>query len=191
MFDAFGYDAVFAVAHALHDLIEVQNRTEIVGNELLDTLIRRVSFEGVTGQIDFYDASADPDRLYDGDRRVGIRYSLLNYVNSTQGLVTVGYWTPCAVAGCAWSERWESSGLPFTYSTADNSQPQSGRSSCPYGETLLPNGVCVCDDGFEPVESEQADSVGAVQCRSCALAQYSHRPTLNSSGSSGCTVRQF
>jgi len=45
-FDAFGYDAVLAVAHALHDLIEVQNRTEIVGSELLDTLIKRVRFEG-------------------------------------------------------------------------------------------------------------------------------------------------
>ena len=83
MFDAFGYDAVFAVAHALHDLIEVQNRTEIVGNELLDTLIRRVSFEGVTGQIEFYDASADPDKLYNGDRRVGVAYTLLNYANHT------------------------------------------------------------------------------------------------------------
>eukprot|EP00966_Prymnesium_polylepis_P032047 745974-Prymnesium_polylepis.1 len=36
-YDAFGYDAAFAVAHALHDLLEVQNRTEIVGSELLDT----------------------------------------------------------------------------------------------------------------------------------------------------------
>ena len=70
-YDAFGYDAVFAIAHALHDLIEVQNRTEIVGSELLETLIKRVRFEGVTGLIDFHDASADPDRLYHGDRRVG------------------------------------------------------------------------------------------------------------------------
>eukprot|EP00966_Prymnesium_polylepis_P299471 6920428-Prymnesium_polylepis.1 len=47
-FDSFGYDAVFAIAHALHDLIEVQGRTEVVGSELLDTLIKRVAFEGVT-----------------------------------------------------------------------------------------------------------------------------------------------
>ena len=31
-FDAFGYDAVFAVAHAVHDLVEVQNCTELVGS---------------------------------------------------------------------------------------------------------------------------------------------------------------
>eukprot|EP00966_Prymnesium_polylepis_P253731 5864046-Prymnesium_polylepis.1 len=71
-YDAFGYDAAFAIAHALHDLIEVQNLTEVVGSELLDTLIKRVAFEGVTGRVDFYDASADPDRRYHGDRRVGV-----------------------------------------------------------------------------------------------------------------------
>ena len=73
-YDGYGYDAVFAVAHALHDLLEVQNRTAVVGSELLDTLITRVRFEGVTGLVDFYDASADPDRLYQGDRRVGLAY---------------------------------------------------------------------------------------------------------------------
>eukprot|EP00966_Prymnesium_polylepis_P214167 4959962-Prymnesium_polylepis.1 len=49
MYDAFGYDAVLAVAHALHNLIEVQQRAEIVGRELLDALIQQVRFEGVTG----------------------------------------------------------------------------------------------------------------------------------------------
>ena len=37
-YDSFGYDTVFAVAHALHELLEVQNRTAIVGSELLDVL---------------------------------------------------------------------------------------------------------------------------------------------------------
>eukprot|EP00966_Prymnesium_polylepis_P107217 2482598-Prymnesium_polylepis.1 len=85
-YDAFGYDAVFAIAHALHDLIEVQNRTELVGSELRDTLVKRVQFVGATGEVDFYDASADPDRLYEGDRRVGVAYSLLNFVDSVTGL---------------------------------------------------------------------------------------------------------
>jgi hypothetical protein len=49
----------------------VQNRTAIVGSELLATLIKRVRFGGAMGRVDFYDASADPDRLYDGDRRSG------------------------------------------------------------------------------------------------------------------------
>ena len=72
-------DAV-AIAHALHDLLHVQNRTEVVGSELLDALITRVRFEGVTGLIDFYDASADPERLFHGDRRVGVSYRMLNHL---------------------------------------------------------------------------------------------------------------
>jgi hypothetical protein len=124
-YDAYGYDAAFSIAHALHDLIEVQNRTEISGSELLDTLIKRVRFDGVTGLVDFHDATGDPDRLYHGDRRVGIVYKLLNYVDVTQGLVNVGRWMPCAPAPCAWSERWHPKpDGDLTYSTADNSQPQ-------------------------------------------------------------------
>ena len=69
-YEAYAYDAIFAIAHALHDLIEVQNRTAIVGSELLDALITRVQFGGLTGLVDFYDASDDPNRLYNGDRRL-------------------------------------------------------------------------------------------------------------------------
>jgi hypothetical protein len=95
MFDPFSYDATFAIAHALHHLVEVQKRTEIVGSELLDTLIKEVRFEGVTGLVDFYDASADPERLYHGDRRVGISLVLYNYNAHGVGTVPVGSWTPC------------------------------------------------------------------------------------------------
>eukprot|EP00966_Prymnesium_polylepis_P337095 7391887-Prymnesium_polylepis.1 len=115
---------MFAVAHAMHDLLEVQNRTAIVGSELLETLIKRVVFEGATGLVDFYDASADGDRLYDGDRRAGVSYTLLNFVDSVQAYVRAGSWTPCAAAACGWSERWEPlAGVALTYSTADNTKP--------------------------------------------------------------------
>ena len=140
MLDAFSYDAVFLVAHALHDLIEVQNRTAIVGSELLDTLIKRVRFQGVTGLVDLHDASADPDRVYHGDRRMGVSYNLLNYVSSAQGLVEVGSWTPCSGDGaCDWSARWRPRpGVGLTYSTADNSQPvQVLAASCPTGKRTL------------------------------------------------------
>ena len=55
--DPFGYDAVFAVAHALHEMLEVQNRSAVVGSELLETLIKQVSFDDVTGLVSFFDAS--------------------------------------------------------------------------------------------------------------------------------------
>jgi ABC-type branched-subunit amino acid transport system substrate-binding protein len=182
-FDTFAYDAVFAVAHALHDLIEVQNRKELDGRELLDTLVRRVRFEGVTGLVDFYDASADPSRMHHGDPRVGVSYSLLNYyVDSTaQGLVRVGQWSPCEGASCGWSERWRpTSDVGLTYSTADNSRPVQ-TFACGYGETLTVDGTCTCDDGFE-----QDPASG--QCRRCEVGQDSRRPTRNESGSGGCTI---
>eukprot|EP00966_Prymnesium_polylepis_P222244 5142048-Prymnesium_polylepis.1 len=135
-YDAFGYDAAFAVAHALHDIIHVQNRTEVVGSELLEALIKRVRFTGVTGLVDFYDASEDADRLYDGDRREGFAYTLKNYVadgvrrgatHPQGGFVTVGSWSPCpqASSSCGWSDyRWQPvSGVELTFSTADNSRP--------------------------------------------------------------------
>ena len=121
-FDPFGYDTVFALAYALHELIEVQNRTTIVGSELLDVLIKKVHFQGVTGLVDLYDASADPNREHHGDRRVGVSWDVLNFV-SVESSVRVGSWTQCVSASCTWSDRWQSSGTPFTYSTADNSQP--------------------------------------------------------------------
>ena len=81
-YDDFAYDAVFLVAHALHQLVEVQNRTEVVGKELVDAVLR-TEFDGVTGRIELTDSSADPDRLYHGDRRMGITYSVLNYAGGT------------------------------------------------------------------------------------------------------------
>ena len=64
LYDGHGYDAVFAVAHALHDLIHHANVTRLSGPQILQTLIERVNFVGVTGLLNFFDASDDPLRLY-------------------------------------------------------------------------------------------------------------------------------
>ena len=53
-YEAYAYDAVFAVARALHSLIEVRNRTSIVGSELRDELLERTRFWGVTGDVTFF-----------------------------------------------------------------------------------------------------------------------------------------
>ena len=181
--DAFGYDAVFAVAHALHHMLELQNRTEVSGRELLDVLITKVHFLGVTGLIDFHDASADPDRLYQGDRRAGFSYSLLNYREDMQDLVTTGSWTPCAQGPCGWTERWQLAlGVGLTYSTLDNSQPlQSIIVSCPYGAISVDDSMCACDDGFELAPNGE-------WCQRCEPGQHSLRAQKNFSGSAGCTL---
>ncbi len=69
----YAYDATFALAHALHELIEVRQRTVVDGAELYQILTGIVSFEGVTGQIDFHDSSSDPTRHAHGDRTVGVQ----------------------------------------------------------------------------------------------------------------------
>eukprot|EP00966_Prymnesium_polylepis_P319750 7376179-Prymnesium_polylepis.1 len=94
--NTFGYDAVISLAHALHDLVEVQKRDRIVGSELLDTLIKRVRFEGVSGLVEFYDASADPERLGHGDRLVGFSFLLLNYVDQATGFAEAGLLSACS-----------------------------------------------------------------------------------------------
>ena len=54
-YEAYAYDAVYAVARALHSLIEVHNRTSIRGSELLAELIQDTHFWGVTGELKFHD----------------------------------------------------------------------------------------------------------------------------------------
>ncbi|KAL1508443.1 hypothetical protein AB1Y20_004546 [Prymnesium parvum] len=123
-YEPYAYDATFALAYALHHLIEVQNRSEVVGSELIDALIKHVQFEGASGLVDFFDASDEPTRWYHGDRRVGTAYSLMNYADNAQGLVEVGSWTPCQAAPCDWSERWHPiQGVGLRFSTSDNSRP--------------------------------------------------------------------
>jgi len=179
--DSFGYDATFAILHALHDLVEVQNRSSIVGSELLTTLITRVRFQGVTGLVGFHDASSNPDRVYNGDRRIGLAYTLKNYADHLQGLQPVGSWTPCPAAECAWLARWQSNGRPFIYSTEDNSQPQQASEFvCPTGMVLMPGGMCDCDKGYESIDG---------RCMRCA------RGTFKSSTGNGtcaaCSAGSF
>jgi hypothetical protein len=215
LYDTYGYDAVFAIAHALHDLIEVQNVTEIVGSELLESLITRVRFEGVTGTIGFYDASDDQFRLYHGDRRRGVSYTLYNWqplpqrrrlaASGGQGFVAVGRWTPGGSTGqSGWSDRWQSApGVVLAYSSADNSPPlQVTRVDCPAGMVTNRNGTtgslqCVCELGF----GFSGADVGR-QCIACPHGAYkgsagndactpcppgTHQP---STGSSGCNLCQ-
>ena len=117
--DAFGYDAVYALAHALHHLLEVHNQTTIVGSELLDALLG-VRFEGVTGTIVFDRGQGDEQR-YLGDRREGAAYTVFNYVNASTSSVLLGVWTALLPT---WLERWQpTADVQITYSTSDNTRP--------------------------------------------------------------------
>jgi len=167
VYDAFGYDAVMAVALALHDLIEVQKRDRVTGIELLDSLLARVHFDGVSGLVDLFDAAANSSRhLFKGDRRVGFSLSLLNYENNANGFLPVGLWMPCSSATpCSWPERWQPlSSVGLTFSTSDNSQPQQ-MTGCLEGEISTGQGVCACDGGYEPSPND-------VGCRPCEAGHF-------------------
>ena len=57
----YAYDAVFMIAHALHELIEVDGKDTIVGEELHDKLLTIDDYVGATGPIEFETSSADYD----------------------------------------------------------------------------------------------------------------------------------
>lgn len=116
----FVYDATYALAHALHDLVEVQGRMEVTGEELYRTLIHRVRFEGVTGTVAFSGAAED-----EGDRLYSAGYTVKNYRNSSAQSALFGYWRPCdhsANRSCTFDSQWEEVSPPV-FSTSDNSLP--------------------------------------------------------------------
>jgi hypothetical protein len=113
----YAYDATYAIAHALHYLIEIVGVSSIVGSELMDALIHNVSFAGVTGTVSLFDGSSNTDRRYHGDRRVGIAYDVLNFQHT---LVRVARWTPSTSS--TFDQRWAQN-RSFVFSTADNSIP--------------------------------------------------------------------
>eukprot|EP00966_Prymnesium_polylepis_P067561 1568993-Prymnesium_polylepis.1 len=134
---------MYAIAHALHDIFHVQNKSEVFGYQLKDTLLRHVRFEGVTGLVSFSS---------NGNREMGVQYSLGNYVDAARGWVPIGRWTPCESAGCTFSTRFAtfSSAADLTYSTQDNSKPAGY--SCTTGAEMLRNGstvMCICSAGYE------------------------------------------
>mmetsp|Transcript_34887 Transcript_34887/g.96345 ORF Transcript_34887/g.96345 Transcript_34887/m.96345 type:complete len:1229 (-) Transcript_34887:3353-7039(-) len=147
-------------------------------------MIERVHFEGVTGTVDFYDASSDPNRRFHGDRAIqGLNFSILNFVNNTVGFAKVGWWVPCGLntTTCALSARWiPNLSMSLTFSTQNNTRPvQTG--TCASGEFLTNDGRCECTDGFE------LDPRG-VTCRACMVGQDSRRSRRDAEGSGGCTL---
>ena len=156
----YAYDAAYAIAHAVHELVEVQNKTQIVGAELMESLLRHVSFKGITGLVSFSGGSEEPNQQGRGDRRTDIRFNVVNYVDNALGLVTVGTWVPCkdrgVLVGCSFSERWQASGQPLIFSTADNSRPEAFGCS----ENMVPVPLalftsCVCLEGYEQANTSE------------------------------------
>eukprot|EP00966_Prymnesium_polylepis_P151736 3505430-Prymnesium_polylepis.1 len=80
---------------------------------------------GVSGLVGFHDASDDQDRMYHGDRRTGLSFTLYNHLHTAhEQVVPVAEWSPCASVPCAWSDRFQlMPGNTLVYSTEDNTVP--------------------------------------------------------------------
>ena len=72
-YSPFAYDAVYAVARALHVLIERRSgegsdaSSSIDGTALIAALLRDVSFDGITGRVEFHAGDFEGDASTDGD----------------------------------------------------------------------------------------------------------------------------
>ena len=100
------------VARALHELLEVQGRSAIVGAELLAAM-QAITFAGASGDVSFTS----------GDREAGAMYNVFNFVHGStapHSLVKLGMWQSAAT----WAAQWtQAAGATLTYSTASNSRP--------------------------------------------------------------------
>jgi hypothetical protein len=78
----YAYDAVYAFAHAAQALLD-DGKTQFDGPAMAEAL-KDLEFEGVTGPIEFE---------ANGDREVGVGYSVLNFQGGEEGWATLGFWT--------------------------------------------------------------------------------------------------
>eukprot|EP00854_Cymbomonas_tetramitiformis_P017662 gene17662-21043_t len=121
---AYFFDAVHVAARALHELLEVEGREEVVGAELRDAMLAQ-NFIGISGAVAF-------DSV--GDRSEGIKYEVLNHAGNSS-LQRVAMWSP-------------ESGYDEGDIGAALYQSLEGQSAC----LLCPEGAD-CSDGYSVVGS--------------------------------------
>jgi len=141
------YDSVYAVARALHYLLETQhltpNDTYPSANDMMDTFINHVSFPGVSGNVSFskglYRVDGQPtvDLIGKGDRLAGHVFNLVKFspdASSAAPWVSVGTWGGDSIwKFCDENELHEAVGVvsasspcteKFVYSTSNGLRPR-------------------------------------------------------------------
>ena len=76
---AYAYDAMYAAAYALHDILYRQNLPNITGTLLKQALINLDPFAGITGTIQFSNGRTSRGNYGRGDRIHGYLYSIINF----------------------------------------------------------------------------------------------------------------
>ena len=77
------YDAVYAAAYAIHNLIYKKKLSQFTSEDLLSSLLHNVSFQGLTGSVSF-DPGTEVQgfQIGDGERLTGNIYSIYNFQKS-------------------------------------------------------------------------------------------------------------
>jgi len=128
----FAYDAVYSLARGLDLLGFDGNMSANHGAQLYDLLVSNVSFDGVTGRVEFGSGILGTEAYGRGDRVSGLVFNVLTFnpdlyhanVNAGAGaLIVVGTWdsdtstfTPCSAPANVQCAEWH-------FNTIDNSIP--------------------------------------------------------------------
>eukprot|EP01041_Mallomonas_annulata_P002384 gene2384-4628_t len=121
------YDAVYLLAHGLHNLLEIQGQDKIDGGRLRKTIIDNVTFNGATGFIDIFEGMPDYDYYGAGDRETGHTFRLYNFneevyrqTSGMNGYVEIGHWNNEERTRLCDKSVSSNNCSPVTYRTADN-----------------------------------------------------------------------
>ena len=87
------YDATYALARAMHQVLYVEGKTSFNGNDIMRVILNNVSFRGVTGNISFSQGYGGHESYAQGDRRTDAFYRIINYHVCYNNVTGVDY--PC------------------------------------------------------------------------------------------------
>uniref|UniRef100_A0A8C4X629 Extracellular calcium-sensing receptor-like n=1 Tax=Erpetoichthys calabaricus TaxID=27687 RepID=A0A8C4X629_ERPCA len=156
------YKAVYAVAHALHDLLACQdNQVPCMTNPKDILPLQKVNFSVNNGDYVNFDINGDPPA----------RYELVNWQLSVNGIiefVTIGFYDALMPEG----KQFIMNNKSIMWATSDGKIPKSVCSeSCRPGTrkaTQKGKPVC-CFDCLPCAEGEISNSTDAVHCMTCPL----------------------
>jgi ABC-type branched-subunit amino acid transport system substrate-binding protein len=166
-FASHAYDAVWAIARALHKL-KLKGISNITGGALHDVLVKNVSFVGATGSFEWYGGMPNFGYYAAGDREVGHHYRVVNFneqlykqSKGTSGWATVGVWS--VEDEVVWSDpilsKYEKM-YPVVYNTPDNSRPSD---LAPYQTATAPSIVRI-GGLFSPIDVNGNFDYEQAQC---------------------------
>ena len=163
------YDAVYAIAHALNEMLEVNHALTIDADALVNTFFDHnvMNFEGVTGTFSIVSGSSVYPFYTKGDREVGLTYKLFNFNPAAMDFVFVGKYSDHGLEFCDTSTN-SIDGLPcksIIYNTAENSPPEN---FAPYSHQSTPQ-ILKLGGFFKPFDSDNNPDPLQAQCLAAFL----------------------